>query len=647
MAELEKAKRIKNFKEVELGLTEKQAIREANRCLVCGCSAAFDCRLRDMMDEFQVDWRSQPSKKIHFQQVAAVDVHPNIAVDPNKCIRCERCYTACAMFQCSNAIDFKDWPQFNENCVDCGLCVDLCPTGALLVKENGRPVDRLDWRITTTHCVHCGCGCELKLEVRGDRLVWISDCSYMPPSWASTCQKGRFHIYDPVWHGERVLKPQVRQDTGNLHAVAWKTAIGKVHNSFRAIQEQHGANALGALASPKATNEALYLLQKWMRAGFKSHGVDFPNRALLEKIWEMGREYNGRKGMVQEMGALECVGAIFVCGDDAEETAPVVATMIRRAARTRQVPVWQLSSQPNALTPFASIAVHAPADKWQEILEGLAAHVARARQLPESAVPQTGLLSADIPADQWEALKQAVAGAPSVAFVFPETLLGTEETAGAVGAFIKLASVGGHLVGQAGAGLYPLTAEINASGALLMGVSPNRLPGFAPASDVESLTKVGTEWGVSDLPKDPWPALEDALKAGQIKGLFVQDAASLWAKDAEKWKALLSGVEYLVLQETVPSPAMDLASVVLPAVAFGEQSGTVINQEHRLLNLDQALPPREKSLADWEILTQIMAAQGISSPRNMEAIHEEMSRVVPELAGFAWEEGIKNRVRLG
>jgi formate dehydrogenase major subunit len=55
MPELEPNVRIKSNDQIELGLSEKGALREADRCLSCGCMDAFDCRLRRFAFEFGVE----------------------------------------------------------------------------------------------------------------------------------------------------------------------------------------------------------------------------------------------------------------------------------------------------------------------------------------------------------------------------------------------------------------------------------------------------------------------------------------------------------------------------------------------------------------------------------------------------------------
>ncbi|MDY6916189.1 MAG: FAD-dependent oxidoreductase, partial [Candidatus Cloacimonadota bacterium] len=82
MPELDPEKRATNFKEVELGFDEEDAIKEAKRCLECGCMVKETCDLRKFATDYEVDadlfMGSENKHPID-------DSHPYIRRDANKC----------------------------------------------------------------------------------------------------------------------------------------------------------------------------------------------------------------------------------------------------------------------------------------------------------------------------------------------------------------------------------------------------------------------------------------------------------------------------------------------------------------------------------------------------------------------------------
>jgi formate dehydrogenase major subunit len=269
--------RRKDFSEYVLGFSEDMALREAQRCLNCGCMGLAKCELRTLAARYDANPLSvtPPSQPLYPVKTD----HPFITIDPNKCIFCRRCAATCPYDAISvqAAIDDQGLPtglsiEMNDACVSCGKCVDMCPTGALVKKCLPFPVHPEDLREVRTVCNYCGCGCSLTLKVAGRTLVETVSKVEEGPNFGNTCVKGRFgHGF--VNHPDRLTAPLIRQGAYFVES-SWEDALELVAKRFRDIKARSGPNALAGLTSAKCTNEENYLMQKLMRAAVGTNNVD-------------------------------------------------------------------------------------------------------------------------------------------------------------------------------------------------------------------------------------------------------------------------------------------------------------------------------------------------------------------------------------
>ncbi|MFH1654670.1 MAG: FAD-dependent oxidoreductase [Pseudomonadota bacterium] len=143
MEELKAGKRIKSFDEVEQGFTSKQAKKEAERCLACGCRSYESCTMRRLADTYKAD----PKRWLGSIREFHVDEsHEKIRYESHKCIMCGSCIRVCSEVKHLDALGFV-WrgfparmrPQMEKpwklsTCDACLKCVPMCPTGAISLK---------------------------------------------------------------------------------------------------------------------------------------------------------------------------------------------------------------------------------------------------------------------------------------------------------------------------------------------------------------------------------------------------------------------------------------------------------------------------------------------------------------------------------
>jgi formate dehydrogenase major subunit len=245
------------------------------------CEKAGDCRIQDLAYQMGLTGSRFEGER-HYHPVDLSN--PFIVRDYNKCILCERCVRACAQVQEIDAIDYAhrgfntkviagfDRGLQEGDCVFCGQCVQVCPSGALTEKKARGLARSWEIRKVRTTCPYCGVGCQMWLHVKEGRITKVTAVKDAAPNKGRLCVKGRFG-YDFIYSEERLKTPLIREKD-EFREASWDEALDLIADKFKEIISEHGPDAIGGVSSSRSINEDSYEMQKLFRSVIGTNNID-------------------------------------------------------------------------------------------------------------------------------------------------------------------------------------------------------------------------------------------------------------------------------------------------------------------------------------------------------------------------------------
>ncbi|HLW01558.1 MAG TPA: NADH-quinone oxidoreductase subunit NuoG [Ktedonobacterales bacterium] len=612
------------------------------------CDKGGECDLQDFTLRHGPGGSRFDLTKRHF--VKPIPVSDDIFLDRERCIACQRCVRfsqevamdeqGLIMVDRGYKIEVSTTPGESFNSIFSGNTVEMCPVGALTARNYRFRTRPWELRKTPSVCANCSVGCNVRVDVRVDRILRLMSQTNDSIDDGWLCNRGRWG-FDYVNSPERLRAPLVRKN-GQLEEATWDEALDLVATKLQEIAKRDGPHAVGGIGSTHTTNEESYLFQKLFRAAIGTNNVDhhhglFPQTEAGQLPW----------AWTDSIAGLDKASHIVLFAADPYERQPIIDLRIKKALRAG-AKIYVVANKPTRLDRLATLRLEYQPGQLDAVVRGLlnvvlTENLARGpyvEQHPEflnSLQTPTGAAEhaariAGVDAEALRALAREIAGAKGAVLLYDERAARDEEAPALAADLLNLTLATGN-VGRPGAGVGPLFEDNNSLGARDMGVLPNSLPGYADLENAALRSLLRQVWGIS-APKKPGLSYEEMLGGG-VKALYVigaDPAHHLPSPDA------LKGLEFLVVQSLSLNETAKYADVVLPGQSFAEKEGTFTNTERCVQAVRQAMRPLAGPLPDWQILTELGRRMNqdwhYASPREILA---EIARVVPIYSGLNWD----------
>ena len=625
-----------------------------DRCVTCPKNER--CEFKDTVRYLGMELESPLAYE--YKQIPLEISDPFYDRDYNLCITCGRCVRVCEEVRGDDAIGFTQrsgralvGTSFGDSllesgCEFCGACLDVCPVGALVEKENKWEKAR---KVVSAICPHCPVGCSLNLEIneKGSLIRVIPELN-SSVNRGQACFKGKFGL-GFVNSNARLTTPLVRRDN-ILQESTWDEALDLIASKL--IEHRGSRSAL--IAAPDSTNEELYLAQKFARLAMGTNNIDQSTNVIPELTIGLERAL-GYAAATNPVWDLERADCILVFNSNLTEQHNVVGIPIKRAVKagaklividSREVELSRYSSTWLRPVPGTELLLLGgilksivdqgleDSDWLQQFCEepDTLRYALQSLNLDEISTVTEVSLSDINQAANW------FGESDNSAIVY--SLDNTVDTIhrDCVESLVDMALLTGN-VGKPGTGLYPLRPGMNEQGAWDVGCTPTRLPGGRLWSDLTGREDLEEYWGATLPPEIGLgvAALLEESRRNSLNSMFVMgDMPHLISEDLLS----LDNLDFLVVQDVFLNKIAAKAHVVLPRQAFTEKLGTFTNLERRIQKHDPDLGIENTAVKSeawiFSELAKRMSILGFDQPTASDVM-DELSAIVPDYKGVSYK----------
>ena len=532
------------------------------------CDQGGECHLQDLAVGYgKSASRYQEEKRVVFHK----NVGPLISMEEmSRCIHCTRCVRfgqeiagvmELGMIQRGEHSEITTFVGRTVDSELSGNMIDLCPVGALTSKPFR--YSARTWELSRRKSVspHDSTGSNLVVQIKNDKVLRVVPLENEDVNECWIADRDRYS-YEALNTDQRLTAPMLKQG-GQWKAVDWNTALEYVANGLKQIKANHGAAAIGALASDHSTLEELHLLTQLVR-GLGSDNID---HRLRHSDFTPA---DGVRWLGTSIRGLDRLEGALVVGSFLRKDHPLFASRLRHATKHGAYIAAITSAGDDWLLPLVA-RQHAAPGAWGQALADVAAAVAAAKGVPAPVAGEATDIAQALASSLLRGERKAVL-LGNAAAQHPQAT-----------ALLALAQ---WIAEQTGATVGYLCESANTVGAQLVGAVPQAgglHAGQMLASPLKAYLLLNVE-----------PELDSAAGASALATLKAADmvvSLSAFRSDA----------------------AAEYADVLLPIAPFTETSGTFVNAEGRVQSFVGVVKPLGETRPAWKVLRVLGNLLGLSA----------------------------------
>ncbi len=486
-------------------------------------------------------------------------------------------------------------------------------------------------KITKTTCPYCGVGCGVEVSQKSDGTVSVQGDPQHPANFGRLCSKGSA-LADTIALENRLLHPSVAGKQAS-----WDEALAAVSDGFSKVIKEHGPDAVAFYVSGQLLTEDYYVANKLMKGFIGSANIDTNSRLCMSSAVAGYKRAFGVDAVPCNYDDLEQADLLVITGSNLAWCHPIVFQRIVQAKEQRpnmkvvvidprQTATCDIADLHLALKPgsdavlFNGLLAHL-SDKGYLDDEFLEHHVDGAEQAIRAAIESTGDIESlaeqcGLTQKELNCFFDWFADTEKVVTLYSQGVnqssSGTDKSNGIINCHLATGRLGKSAMGP-----FSITGQPNAMGGREVGGLSNQLAAHMELDNPKHQQIVSDFWQTDNLALTAGAKavdMFDDIASGKIKAIWVMATNPVVSMpNANHVLSALQQCELVVVSDCeAQTDTIACADVLLPALAWGEKSGTVTNSERRISRQRAFLPPAGEAKPDWWIISQVAKRMGFS-----------------------------------